>query len=77
MTRPAGAPNVTKVGELTLDSPMVGSTYGDTRLFFRHLFFQKELERLSEPRKSRWLDYTNNTEWMKTEGSMLYEPFMK
>ena len=29
-----------------------------------------------EPRRSRWLSYTNNTEWMKTEGAMLYQPFL-
>ena len=81
LTRPAGAPSVAKLGELTLDSAFVGSTFGDTLLFFRHLFFAEELERLpikmrpGGSTKARWLRYTNNTEFMKTEGAMLYEPY--
>ena len=80
LTRPAGAPNVTKLGELRLDSGFVGSTFGDTLLFFRHTFFAEELDRVaaaSEPRHAQWLRYTNNTEWMKTEGAMLYAPYLK
>ena len=80
LTRPAGAPNVTKLGELRLDSGFVDSTFGDTLLFFRHTFFAEELERVaavSEQRHAQWLNYTSNTEWMKTEGAMLYAPYLK
>eukprot|EP01052_Picozoa_sp_SAG31_P027188 SAG31_NODE_2523_length_5562_cov_4.427238_4_plen_370_part_00 len=80
-TRPNGAPDVNKIGTLTLDTPFVGSTFGDTRLFFRHSFFGTELETLiqngQQDRAVEWLRYTNNTEFMKTEGAMLYEPFLK
>jgi hypothetical protein len=80
-SRPAGEPNVTKIGELTLDSSFVSSTLGDTRLFFRHIFFGPELQELAaagqEQRMVEWLRYTNNTDFMKTEGAMLYERFLK
>ena len=79
--RPLGAPNVTKIGEMTLDSPFVSSTFGDTRLFFRHTFFASELEELKhagqEDRMAEWLRYTNNTEFMKSEGAMLYERYLQ
>jgi hypothetical protein len=79
-SRPAGAPNVTKIGELSLDSPFVSSTFGDTRLFFKHIFFGSELAEVAlagqEERMVEWLRYTNNTDFMKTEGAMLYEPFL-
>jgi hypothetical protein len=80
-SRPLGAPNVTKIGEMTLDSPFVSSTFGDTRLFFRHTFFASELEELKhagqEDRMAEWLRYTNNTEFMKSEGAMLYERYLQ
>ena len=55
----------------------VSSTYGDTELFFRHTFFAEELALVGEgdatgARKEAWLNYTNNAEWMKDEGAMLY-----
>ena len=80
LEQPKGTPNVTKIGELTLDSPFVSSTYGDTRLFFAHTFFAaelKELGKLDEARMERWVRYTNSTDFMKTEGAMLYQPFLK
>ena len=36
--RPAGKPSLEHVGSLVLDSPFTPSMYGDTQLFFRHLF---------------------------------------
>ena len=58
----------------------MSSTFGDTRLFFRHTFFAAELEELvrssQEDRAVQWLRYTNDTEFMKTEGAMLYQPFL-
>ena len=80
-SRPVGEPNVTKIGELILDSAFVSSTFGDTRLFFRHLFFGSELQELAsagqEERMVNWLRYINNTDFMKTEGAMLYQQFLR
>ena len=70
-------PNITRIGELVLDSPFVSSTFGDSRLFFRHTFFDSELRELElagqEDRMVEWLRYTNNSEFMKSEGAMLYQ----
>ena len=77
LSRPGGRPNVTKLGELQLDSGFVGSTYGDTELFFRHTFFREEMDRLASPdRRAAWREYVNNAEWMKSEGASLYQPFL-
>ena len=55
----------------------MSSTFGDSRLFFRHTFFGSELRELElagqEDRMAEWLRYTNDTELMKSEGAMLYE----
>merc|ERR1719329_2081266 len=32
------------IGSLVMDSPFTSSTFGDTELFFRHTFFQEELD---------------------------------
>jgi hypothetical protein len=42
---------------------------------------RSELEMLKanaqEERMVEWLRYTNNSEFMKTEGAMLYQPFLQ
>jgi len=39
VTAPEGKPEISKIGELKLDSSFVASKFGDTALFFRHTFF--------------------------------------
>lgn len=77
LSRPSGRPMVTKLGELRLDSGFVGSTYGDSELFFRHTFFAEELAQLPDrSRRAAWETYINDTVLMKSEGAMLYAPFL-
>jgi len=78
MDRPAGKPDVRKIGELILDTAFIGSKYGDQRLFFEHTFWAKEVALLdNDPdRQKNWNEYTGNTEFMKTEGAMLYEQYL-
>lgn len=75
--RPHGKPDVKKIGELVLDTAFISSTYGDQQLFFEHTFWAKEQALLSaDPyRQSKWIKYTGNKEWMKSEGAMLYDPW--
>jgi len=76
--RPEGKPDVKKIGELVLDTAFIGSQYGDQQLFFQHTFWAKEQAMISDDpdRQSKWIKYTGNKEWMKTEGAMLYEPHL-
>merc|ERR1712166_53873 len=78
MERPIGKPDVQKIGELVLDTAFIGSTYGDQQLFFEHTFWAKEQALIGyDPyRQSKWIKYTSNKEWMRTEGAMLYEPYL-
>jgi hypothetical protein len=73
--------SVNKIGSLVLDTAFTPSTYGDTQLFFRHTFFQTELNVLSQADESdramRWSHHVNNEEHYKTEGAGLYWPLIQ
>lgn len=75
------ADSVQKIGSLVLDSAFTASTYGDRQLFFRHTFFQTELNVLSttdeSDRAMRWSEYVNNEEYYKMEGAGLYWPVIQ
>jgi len=74
------AESLKKIGSLVLDSGFTGSTYGDTQLFFRHTFFQTELDLLAkqEPdRASRWSEHVYKEENYKVEGASLYWPLIE
>merc|ERR1712048_471012 len=76
------ADSVEHIGSLILDSPFVTSTFGDTQLFFRHTFFQEELDTLTSTgsagasRAALWSSYINTEEIYKVEGASLYWPFL-
>ena len=75
--RPNGRPSMSKIGEVVLQSNFVKSTFGDTRLFFRHKFFHEEIESVADPKEREiWQKYVDNVEFGKTEGAMLYAPFL-
>ena len=75
--RPNGKPSMNKIGEVVLESNFVKSTFGDTRLFFRHTFFNEEIASVADPKEREiWQKYVDNVEFGKTEGAMLYEPFL-
>ena len=75
--RPHGAPSVKKIGEIRLKTGFVKSTFGDTRLFFQHKFFNRELAAVADPKeRAVWKTYAENVDFMKTEGAMLYAPFL-
>jgi len=73
------ASSVTHIGSLVLDSPFTTSTFGDTELFYRHTFFQAELDALNAvdaDRADSWSSYVSSEENYKTEGASLYWPFL-
>jgi len=79
-TKPT-AHSLKKIGSLVLDSAFTSSTYGDTQLFFRHTFFQTELNVLSQTEESdramRWSEHVNNEDNYKVEGANLYWPLIQ
>lgn len=67
------------IGSLVLDSPWTTSTFGDTELFFRHTFFEEELDTLSTvdaDRAAAWSTYVNSEDNYKHEGAGLYWPHL-
>lgn len=67
------------IGSLVLDSPFTTSTFGDTELFFRHTFFQEELDVLSAVDADRalaWSNYVGSEDNYKKEGASLYWPYL-
>jgi len=71
--------SVEHIGSLVLDSSFTASTFGDKQLFFRHTFFQAELNSLyqSDPyRAAGWQAYLNNPENYKHEGANIYWPLL-
>lgn len=80
--RPAGQPILKFVGHLILDSSFFTSKYGDTRLFFRHTFFQEELQELRQHGQSQradvWAKFADRdtSSNYQHEGANLYWPFL-
>jgi hypothetical protein len=77
VSRPAGSPGPQLIGSLVLDSGFVTSMFGDTQLFFRHTFWEEEIETLfsqSATRAEQWLAYAK--EWNKEEGAAWYWPYL-
>jgi hypothetical protein len=73
------ASSLQHIGSLVLDSPFSTSTFGDTELFFRHTFFQEELEilkALDADRALGWARYLIAEDGGKKEGASLYWPFL-
>lgn len=67
------------IGSLVMDTPFTSSTFGDTELFFRHTFFQEELDVLNAVdtnRAAAWSTYVQNSENYKHEGASLYWPYL-
>jgi hypothetical protein len=67
------------IGSLVLDSPFTTSMFGDTELFFRHTFFQEELDTLSAvdaDRAAAWSTYVSSEDNYKREGASLYWPYL-
>jgi len=79
MSRPSGSPEPVRIGTMKLDSQFTTSYYADTKLFFRHTFFHKELDKLEEVdsgRAAKWKRYSSNFENYKADGAYWYEPFL-
>lgn len=67
------------IGSLVLDSSFTKSTFGDTQLFFRHTFFQEELDLLTSVQPDRaatWSAYIDAGDNYKMEGASLYWPWL-
>jgi len=67
------------IGSLVLDTPFTPSRYADTELFFRHVFFQDEINEIKmvEPaRAAKWSAYANTTDINQIEGAHLYWPLL-
>jgi len=70
---------VEHIGSLVLDSAFTKSTFGDTQLFFRHTFFQEELDLLTSVQPDRaaaWSTYIDAGDNYKREGASLYWPWL-
>jgi hypothetical protein len=79
MDRPAGKPDIEHIGSLVLDSAFTTSLYGDTQLFFRHVFWETELalmQQVDVKRWNLWDAYAKDAEWYKEEGAAWYQPFL-
>lgn len=84
-SRPVGKPDVKHIGSMILDSEFITSMYGDTQLFFRHRFFQDELNflrgHMDADRAADWDKYSDpdtavGLEHIKTEGAAWYQPYL-
>jgi len=64
------------IGSLVLDTPFTASRYGDTELFFRHVFFQEEIKLVEPARAAKWSAYANNPNNTEIEGAHLYWPLL-
>lgn len=77
VSAPEGKPEISKIGELKLDSGFEASKFGDTALFFRHKFFAQELLNVADENRARtWSKYVHDENVYKTLGAMLYEKFI-
>lgn len=76
-SRPAGSPSLSHIGSLVLDSSFVTSAWGDTELFFRHTFWEKERALVWQHNASRaeqWDLYAD--QHRQHEGAAWYWPFI-